>query len=167
MNRREFFGMARVGVLAAGLVTTRVLTRSSGGAEPAGNFWVKLTDAQWQAKLSPESYQVLRKRGTEHPGTSPLVKEHRKGIFACAGCDAPLFDSATKYDSHTGWPSFWAPLPNATVRRPDFTTARPRTEVLCSTCGGHLGHVFGDGPKPTGLRYCMNGVALAFHPATA
>ena len=167
MNRREFWGMASVGLLAAGVVTTRVLTKGSGGADPAGNFRVQLTDAQWKARLTPESYQVLRQKVTEFPGTSSLVNEHRKGIFACAGCDTALFDAATKYDSGTGWPSFWEPLPGATFRRPDFTIARLRTEVLCSTCGGHLGHVFDDGPQPTGLRYCMNGAALAFHPASA
>jgi peptide-methionine (R)-S-oxide reductase len=117
--------------------------------------------------LSPASYQVLRKGDTEVPGSSPLVGEHRRGTFACAGCDQPLFVSSTKFDSHTGWPSFWDALPNATTRRLDLTIARPRTEVRCSACGGHLGHVFDDGPKPTGLRYCMNGVALAFHAAVA
>lgn len=167
MNRREFLGMASVGAVAVGLVTTRFLGRASSGAEPAGPFRVQLTDAQWKARLAPESYRVLREKGTERPGTSPLLNEHRKGIFACAGCDTALFDAATKYDSGTGWPSFWDVLPDATLRRPDFTIARPRTEVLCRTCGGHLGHVFADGPRPTGLRYCMNGAALAFHPTAA
>lgn len=150
----------------AGFITSRMMNRDAADAA-VENFRIQHTDAEWRAKLAPQSYDVLRKGGTEHPGTSPLLNEHRKGTFACAGCDAALFDSATKYDSHTGWPSFWQPLPNAIVKRPDFTIARPRTEVLCSTCGGHLGHEFDDGPHPTGLRYCMNGAALTFHPAAA
>ena len=166
MNRREFLGMASVGGLVAAFAASRVLNRTTAETTPA-SFRVQMTDAQWRAKLNPETYQVLRKGATERPGTSPLLKEHRKGIFTCAGCDTPLFDASTKYDSKTGWPSFWQALPNATIRRPDFTIARPRTEILCSTCGGHLGHVFDDGPKPTGLRFCMNGDALIFKPATA
>jgi peptide-methionine (R)-S-oxide reductase len=158
--------MASVGVVAVALVGRRALT-GGGPAAPDGNWRIRHTDAEWHAMLSPASYQVLRKGDTEVPGSSPLVGEHRRGTFACAGCDQPLFVSSTKFDSHTGWPSFWDALPNATTRRLDLTIARPRTEVRCSACGGHLGHVFDDGPKPTGLRYCMNGVALAFHAAVA
>jgi peptide-methionine (R)-S-oxide reductase len=165
MNRRELLGMTSVGVLAVSLIGSRVFT-GSGPKAAGGNFRIQFSDAQWQVKLSPDAYQVLRKGATEQPGSSPLLQEHRNGTFACAGCDTPIFASSTKYDSKTGWPSFWQTLPNATITRPDYTLARPRTELLCATCGGHLGHVFDDGPKPTGLRYCMNGVALAFHPAS-
>lgn len=167
MNRRELIGMASVGVLVTGMLAGRLITRAAGGAQPSGTFRIQLTDAQWQSRLSPESYRVLRKKGTEQPGSSPLIHEHRKGRFACAGCSTSAFDSATKFESHTGWPSFWDTLPDATIRRPDFSLARMRTEVLCATCGGHLGHVFDDGPQPTGLRYCMNGVALSFRPSAA
>ena len=111
-------------------------------------------------------YHILREEGTERPFSSPLLKEHRKGTFACAGCDLPLFASDTKYDSGTGWPSFWQPLPNAVGERKDSTLGMARTEVHCRRCGGHLGHVFDDGPKPTGLRYCMDGYALTFKPST-
>lgn len=166
MNRRELLGMAGVGAVAIAFAGTRLLTRDASEA-PDVSLRVKHTDAEWRAKLSPASYAVLRQGDTEVPGTSPLLKEYRKGTFACAGCNQPLFASSTKYDSQTGWPSFWDALPGSVTRHPDFTIARPRTEVLCSACGGHLGHVFDDGPKPTGLRYCMNGVALTFHPAVA
>jgi peptide-methionine (R)-S-oxide reductase len=162
MNRRELLGMSSVGVVVAALIGQRALMQ--GSSEGSGNFPVKHTDAEWRAKLNSESYNVLRKGATELPFTSPLVKEHRSGIFACAGCDQPLFSSKVKYDSKTGWPSFWESLPKATIKRPDFKMASPRTEIICSNCGGHLGHVFTDGPKPTGLRYCMNGDALTFKP---
>ena len=121
---------------------------------------------EWRAQLTPQQYEILRKEGTERPGSSPLLKEHRKGIFACAGCDLPLFSSDTKFESGTGWPSFYQPLDNAVGTTSDRTFGMLRTEVHCRRCGGHLGHVFDDGPKPTGLRYCMDGFALVFHPAT-
>ena len=124
----------------------------------------KLTDAEWRQRLTPEQYYVLRKQGTERAGTSPLNYEKRKGTFACAGCDLPLFSSDTKFESGTGWPSFWQPLPNAVGTTTDRSFFMTRTEVHCSRCEGHLGHVFDDGPRPTGLRYCMNGVALKFEP---
>jgi peptide-methionine (R)-S-oxide reductase len=124
-----------------------------------------LSDAEWRKRLSAAQYDVLRKHGTERPGTSPLNKEKRKGTFACAGCDLPLFSSDTKFESGTGWPSFYQPLPDAIATSEDTTLFMRRTEVHCRRCGGHLGHVFDDGPKPTGLRYCMNGVALKFVPA--
>jgi peptide-methionine (R)-S-oxide reductase len=121
-----------------------------------------LTDADWRQRLNSAQYDVLRKHGTERAGTSPLNKEKRKGAFACAGCDLPLFSSDTKFESGTGWPSFYQPLPNAIETKTDRSFFTTRTEVHCSRCLGHLGHVFDDGPKPTGLRYCMNGVAMKF-----
>jgi peptide-methionine (R)-S-oxide reductase len=128
-------------------------------------FEVTKSDAEWKRILSPESYRVLRHEDTEYPFTSPLNKEHRKGIFACAGCDLALFDSKTKFESGTGWPSFYRPLPHAVETTTDHKLLYARTEVHCRRCGGHLGHVFDDGPQPTGLRYCMNGVSLKFQPA--
>jgi peptide-methionine (R)-S-oxide reductase len=126
--------------------------------------WRKLTDDEWFKRLKPQQYQVLRKQGTEMAGTSPLLHEKRKGIFHCAGCDLPLFSSETKFKSGTGWPSFYTPLPHAVETRKDRSFFMTRTEVHCVRCLGHLGHVFEDGPPPTGLRYCMNGVALSFEP---
>ena len=126
-----------------------------------------LNDAEWHKRLTPEQYYVLRKHGTERAGTSSLNHEKRKGTFACAGCDLPLFSSETKFESGTGWPSFYQPLPNAVATKSDRSFFMTRTEVHCSRCLGHLGHVFDDGPKPTGLRYCMNGVAMKFLPAAA
>ena len=131
----------------------------------AQSFEVALSEEEWRRRLNPQQYEILRKEGTERPGSSPLLKEHRKGIFACAGCDLPLFSSETKFESGTGWPSFYQPLQNAVGTREDRTFGMKRTEVHCRRCGGHLGHVFDDGPKPTGLRYCMNSAALAFTPA--
>jgi len=136
--------------------------RSAGASEE--HYAVTLTDAQWRARLSPEAYDVLRHEGTEAAGSSPLDEEKRAGLYACAGCEKHLYDSKTKFDSGTGWPSFYAPLPGAVETKTDLSLGIPRTEVHCSRCGGHLGHVFDDGPRPTGLRYCMNGVALDFHP---
>ena len=121
------------------------------------------TDEEWRGKLTPEQFHVLRKHGTERAGTSPLNTEHRKGTFRCAGCGQELFTSDTKFDSGTGWPSFWAPLENAVETTADRSHGMTRTEVHCARCKGHLGHLFEDGPRPTGLRYCMNGVSLDFH----
>ncbi len=137
------------------------------GRSPAatGTFAVTHSDEEWRRLLSADQYSVLRQSGTELPFTSPLLHEVRHGIFSCAGCDLALFSSATKFDSGTGWPSFFAPLPKAIVTTADYSLGLPRTEVHCSRCGGHLGHVFDDGPQPTGLRYCMNGVALTFTAA--
>ncbi|MCF8477596.1 MAG: peptide-methionine (R)-S-oxide reductase MsrB [Pseudolabrys sp.] len=126
-----------------------------------------LSDSEWKKRLTAEQYYVLRKEGTERAGTSPLNKEKRKGTFACQGCDLPLFASETKFESGTGWPSFYQPLPGAVGTKTDRSFFSTRTEVHCSRCEGHLGHVFDDGPKPTGLRYCMNGVAMKFNPAEA
>ena len=137
------------------------------GTQPQGTpemFEVTHPDDQWRRILSANQYAVLRQAATERPYTSPLNDEHRSGVFACAGCQLDLFSSRTKFDSHTGWPSFWAPLDHAVATREDLSFGESRTEVHCRRCGGHLGHVFDDGPKPTGLRYCMNGVALRFTP---
>src|SRR6201991_330452 len=133
-------------------------------AKAAEKFEIEKTDAEWRAQLTPQQYEILRKQGTERPGSSLLLKEHRKGIFSCAGCDLPLFSSETKFESGTGWPSFYQPLPDAVRTMTDYELIYPRTEVHCRRCGGHLGHVFDDGPPPTGKRYCMNGVALKFAP---
>jgi peptide-methionine (R)-S-oxide reductase len=159
LDRRAILGLG--GTAAVGWL----LLGRMGAASPAMHFAVTHSDADWKRLLGPERYAVLRQAATERPFTSPLLKEHRKGVFACAGCALPLFSSTTKFESGTGWPSFWQHLPNAIVTRPDHSLIEERTEVLCARCGGHLGHVFDDGPKPTGLRYCMNGLALEFRPA--
>jgi peptide-methionine (R)-S-oxide reductase len=131
----------------------------------ADNFAVSHTDAEWRQLLAPQQYAVLRTASTEAPYSSPLNDEHRTGTFGCAGCAQDLFSSTTKFDSGTGWPSFWKALNGAVLEKQDNTLGMTRTEVLCSRCGGHLGHVFNDGPQPTGLRYCMNGVAMQFRSA--
>jgi len=138
------------------------------GADVAGSTGpLKLSDAEWKQRLSPAAYKVLRREDTEPPGTSPLDQEKRPGVFVCAGCRLPLFSSAMKFDSGTGWPSFFTSIPGALGTSRDFKLILPRTEYHCARCGGHHGHVFDDGPPPTGLRYCNNGVALAFIPKNA
>ena len=132
---------------------------------PAGTYPVTKSEAEWRASLSPEAFRVLRQHGTERAGTSPLNAEKRPGTFVCAGCGHPLFDASTKFESGTGWPSFWAPKEEGVGTTTDRSFFMTRTEVHCANCGGHLGHVFPDGPPPTGQRYCMNGVALRFDPA--
>ncbi len=163
MSRRTT--LLRLGALTGILAGARGLFASS-PAIAARAYEVTRSDAEWQKILTPEQYRVLRKAGTERPYSSPLDKEKRAGVFSCAGCDLPLFSSGTKFESGTGWPSFWQPLDKAVVEETDTTLFMKRTEVLCRRCGGHLGHVFDDGPKPTGLRYCMNGVAMNFKAAS-
>lgn len=157
LNRRSFT-LAGAALAAAGIASR------SGRAEA---FEVVRSDEEWRRLLTPAQYAVLRKGGTEWAGSSPLDGEKRTGTYHCAGCDLALFASTTKYDSRTGWPSFWQPLPNAIGTKPERTLFGIQTEVHCRRCGGHLGHVFEDGPKPTGLRYCMNGIAMTFKPTGA
>lgn len=136
---------------------------ASSGRPRAERGW-RFTEAEWKKRLTPMQYRVLREAATERPFSNPLNKEHRPGRFLCAGCALPLFSSNTKYDSGTGWPSFWAPLADAIATQTDYELGYARTEVHCRRCGGHLGHVFNDGPKPSGERYCMNGAAMRFRP---
>ena len=162
LTRRHFLWSGTA--IAGGLM----LTACFGGGEALADntvYAVTHTDAEWRKLLSPEAYQVLRHEDTEYPGSSPLEAEARKGIYACAGCDQPAYDSATKFHSGTGWPSFYQPIKNAVIEKTDSTLGMSRTEVHCSRCGGHHGHVFNDGPRPTGLRYCINGVSLKFMAA--
>lgn len=165
INRRHFLlGGGALTAAAVMGVTSSFFSRKADAQAVAEKFEVSLTDAQWHQRLSDAQYYILRESGTERPYSSPLNEEHREGVFACAGCKLPLFSSATKFDSHTGWPSFWKSLPDAALTSRDTTFGMVRDEVHCRRCGGHLGHVFDDGPQPTGLRYCMNGLAMTFAP---
>ncbi|MFM0738794.1 peptide-methionine (R)-S-oxide reductase MsrB [Paraburkholderia xenovorans] len=168
-NRRRFMfsGAAALAALAAASRWRPLAAAPVDAGQPAGGFEVTHTDDEWRRMLSPSQYLVLRREGTERPYTSPLNDEHRAGMFSCAGCRLAVFSSKTKFDSRTGWPSFWAPLDHAVAMREDHSFGVTRTEVHCRRCGGHLGHVFDDGPQPTGLRYCMNGVAMNFAPGAA
>ena len=157
-NRRHFLS----GLAASAALPLLGACRADAAAT---SYPVSFSEAEWRKRLTPAQFHILREKGTEYPGTSPLLNEHRNGTFCCAADGNPLFASQTKFDSGTGWPSFWKPLPGAIGTSRDFGAGYPRTEVHCARCGGHLGHVFDDGPAPTGLRYCMNGVALTFRPA--
>jgi peptide-methionine (R)-S-oxide reductase len=157
IDRRLFLAVGLAGVAGGTLLWPR-------GAS-AQRFAVTMTDAQWRAKLGPDRFRILRQAGTERPYSSPLNKEKRRGTYACAGCGLPLFSSATKFDSGTGWPSFWKALPNAIGTRHDLAFGMTRVEEHCRRCGGHVGHIFDDGPKPTGKRHCINGLSLTFRPA--
>jgi peptide-methionine (R)-S-oxide reductase len=161
MDRRHFL------IRAAGAVAGAAALADvhAAGAAPAPAGKVVKTDAEWRKVLTPEQYYILREEGTERPFSSPLNKEKRKGIFVCAACELPLFESSTKYDSGTGWPSFWESIKGAVETKLDNKLIMPREEYHCARCGGHQGHVFDDGPKPTGLRFCNNGLALKFVPA--
>ncbi|WP_288419323.1 peptide-methionine (R)-S-oxide reductase MsrB [uncultured Stenotrophomonas sp.] len=169
LTRRHLLGLGGVAT-AAGLLGLGACSRAAPAAaeaRPSRQFEVMRGDADWRQRLTPAQYAVLRQQATERPYSSPLNKEHRQGTFACAGCALPLFSSSTKFESGTGWPSFWAPLHNAIGEDRDVTFGMLRVEVHCRRCGGHLGHVFNDGPRPTGLRYCMNGAAMVFVPGAA
>lgn len=163
MNRRSALAFTALSGLS--LFALGALRRPSRAEE--GTFEITKTPEEWKKLLSPATFAVMREEDTERPWTSALLDEHRKGTFTCAACALPLYASETKFDSGTGWPSFFDVLPNAVGKKEDNTLFTTRTEVHCRRCGGHLGHVFDDGPPPTGLRYCMNGVALAFVPASA
>ncbi|MEJ8573047.1 peptide-methionine (R)-S-oxide reductase MsrB [Microbaculum marinum] len=160
LTRRQFAGVSLGAVVSLGALSSLTGVRTANAAFPYSK-----TDAEWRKLLTPAQYRVLREEGTERAGSSPLDHEKRAGTFHCAGCDQALFASKTKYDSGTGWPSFYAPLPGAVGTKPDPGIFGTRTEVHCSNCGGHLGHVFDDGPAPTGKRYCMNGIAMTFQAA--
>ncbi len=170
MGKRRALIHSGLGMLVrGGLAAVPVLgwAGRAGASTKAGDARWALSETEWKRRLSPQAFQVLRQEGTERSFSSPLNAEKRTGRYLCAGCRLPLFSSSAKYDSGTGWPSFWQPLPSAVSTKVDFKLIIPRTEYHCRRCGGHQGHVFNDGPKPTGLRYCNNGVALVFEPGAA
>jgi len=164
ITRRQIVAGGLAGISGAAFAKVLGIAPAARAAE-GETFEIVRDEAEWRQALTPAQFRVLREHGTERAGTSPLDKEYRKGTYHCAGCDLPLFSSETKFDSGTGWPSFWAPIEGAIGTSVDKSLFFTRTEVHCRRCGGHIGHVFEDGPPPTGLRYCMNGVAMTFVPA--
>ncbi len=162
-NRRAFVGLA--GTAAIGALVAAGGAGSGRAVAAGGAFQVQHTPAEWRKLLGAARFNILRQEGTERPFSSPLNNEHRRGVFTCAGCALPVYSSTTKFDSHTGWPSFFAAIPNAVANKSDSSLLMDRTEEHCRRCGGHLGHVFDDGPKPTGKRHCINGLSLNFRPA--
>ena len=166
LSRRNLLLSGASGLTVAGAAAYGLGSFDTPAAATAqGKFEIVKTDAEWKAQLTSAQYAVLRREGTERAGSSPLDKEKRAGLFHCAGCDLPVYSSKTKFESGTGWPSFWAPLDNAVGTETDRSFLMTRTEVHCRRCGGHLGHIFDDGPAPTGKRHCLNGVALNFTAA--
>ncbi len=168
-GRRDFLkkglGLGLFATAAGYGLSALMFTDNIKASENNGTFEITRTEKEWRELLTPQQFDVLRKEATEPPGSSPLNKEKRAGIFHCAGCDLPVYDSKAKYESGTGWPSFYEALPDAVGTREDRTFFMKRVEVHCRRCGGHFGHVFDDGPQPTGMRHCINGVALTFKPA--
>jgi peptide-methionine (R)-S-oxide reductase len=162
LNRRNFLWSTGTAIVGGAMATAACARGNTGET-----FEITLNESEWKKRLSPAQFRTLRQEATDPPGNSPFVNEHRAGIFSCAGCDLPNYSSGTKFDSGTGWPSFWQPLPKAVRTRTDISIGFARVEVHCRRCGGHLGHVFNDGPRPTGQRYCMNGTALKFTPGRA
>ncbi|MBD1881108.1 MULTISPECIES: peptide-methionine (R)-S-oxide reductase MsrB [unclassified Coleofasciculus] len=160
--KKRYLLKAGAVIVGAAWLSRNLIGKSGDMAASNNNFEINKTEEEWREILTPEQFNVLRKHGTERAGTSPLDKQYGKGIYACAACDLPLFTSETKFDSHTGWPSFYAPIEGGIGTSTDKTLFMTRVEVHCHRCGGHLGHVFNDGPRPTGKRYCMNGAALKF-----